>query len=97
MSMLWATFASVAIPEMDRYGYHKTLSTGVVAIVGTLGVIIPPSVTLIILGILTEQSIGQLFIAGIIPGPLIALVVVWGLMFVFPELALWLPSVFYGP
>jgi len=68
-----ATFASVAIPEMERYGYKKTLSTGIVATVGTLGVIIPPSVTLIILGILTEQSIGQLFLAGLIPGLIIAL------------------------
>jgi tripartite ATP-independent transporter DctM subunit len=68
-----ATFASVAIPEMARYGYDKKLSTGIVATVGTLGVIIPPSVTLIILGILTEQSIGQLFLAGIIPGLIIAL------------------------
>jgi tripartite ATP-independent transporter DctM subunit len=67
-----ATFAGVAIPEMDRYGYDKKLSAGIVATVGTLGVIIPPSVTLIILGILTEQSIGQLFIAGIIPGLIIA-------------------------
>ncbi|OGP72624.1 MAG: C4-dicarboxylate ABC transporter permease [Deltaproteobacteria bacterium RBG_16_49_23] len=68
-----ATFASVAIPEMDRYGYDKRLSAGIVATVGTLGVIIPPSVTLIILGILTEQSIGQLFLAGILPGLIIAL------------------------
>ena len=67
-----ATFASVAIPEMDRYGYSKTLSTGIVATVGSLGCIIPPSVTLIIMGILTEQSIGQLFLAGLIPGLLIA-------------------------
>jgi C4-dicarboxylate transporter DctM subunit len=68
-----ATFAGVAIPEMDRYGYDKRLSTGIVATVGTLGVIIPPSVTLIIFGIITEQSIGQLFLAGIIPGLIIAL------------------------
>jgi C4-dicarboxylate transporter DctM subunit len=68
-----ATFAGVAIPEMDRYGYDKRLSTGIVAIVGTLGVIIPPSVTLIIFGIITEQSIGRLFVAGIIPGLIIAL------------------------
>jgi C4-dicarboxylate transporter DctM subunit len=71
-----ATFASVAIPEMERYGYDTKLSAGIVATVGTLGVIIPPSVTLIILGILTEQSIGQLFIAGIIPGLIIALLFV---------------------
>jgi tripartite ATP-independent transporter DctM subunit len=71
-----ATFAGVAIPEMDRYGYDKRLSSGIVATVGTLGVIIPPSVTLIILGILTEQSIGQLFIAGIIPGLIIAVLFV---------------------
>jgi tripartite ATP-independent transporter DctM subunit len=68
-----ATFAGVAIPEMDRYGYDRRLSTGIVATVGTLGVIIPPSVTLIIFGIITEQSIGRLFIAGIIPGLMIAL------------------------
>src|SRR4030043_649127 len=67
-----ATFASVPIPEMKRYGYDPKLSAAIVATVGTLGVIIPPSVTLIILGILTEQSIGQLFIAGIIPGLIIA-------------------------
>ena len=67
------TFAGVAIPEMDRYGYDSRLSTGIVATVGTLGVIIPPSVTLIIFGIITEQSIGRLFIAGIIPGLMIAL------------------------
>jgi len=50
-----ATFASVAIPQMERFGYDKKLSTGIVATVGSLGCIIPPSVVLIILGILTEQ------------------------------------------
>jgi tripartite ATP-independent transporter DctM subunit len=68
-----ATFASVAVPEMDRFGYAKKLSTGIVAIVGTLGVLIPPSVTLIVFGVITEQSIGRLFMAGLIPGLLIAL------------------------
>src|SRR5512136_3005679 len=68
-----ATFAGVAIPEMDRYGYDRRLSTGIVATVGTLGVIIPPSVTLIIFGIITEQSIGRLCVAGIVPGLIIAL------------------------
>ena len=68
-----ATFASVAIPEMDRFGYNRKLSTGIVATVGTLGCIIPPSVVLIIFGVITEQSIGKLFMAGIIPGLMIAL------------------------
>jgi tripartite ATP-independent transporter DctM subunit len=68
-----ATFATIAIPEMDRYGYDKKLSCGTVATVGTLGGIIPPSVVLVIYGILTETSIGKLFLAGIIPGLLIAL------------------------
>ena len=67
-----ATFASVAVPEMDRYNYDKKLSTGIVATVGTLGVLIPPSVTLIVFGIITEQSIGKLFLAGIVPGLMVA-------------------------
>jgi C4-dicarboxylate transporter, DctM subunit len=67
-----ATFASVAVPEMDRYGYSKKLSTGIVATVGTLGILMPPSVTLIVFGIITEQSIGKLFLAGLIPALMIA-------------------------
>jgi len=67
-----ATFATIAIPEMDRYGYDKRVSCGTVATVGTLGVIIPPSVVLIIYGIITETSIGKLFLAGIIPGLMVA-------------------------
>jgi C4-dicarboxylate transporter, DctM subunit len=67
-----ATFASVAIPEMDHYGYSRKLSTGIVATVGTLGVLLPPSVTLICFGIITEQSIGKLFMAGIFPGLLMS-------------------------
>jgi len=63
-----ATFASVAIPEMERYGYDVRLSTGIVSSVATLGAIIPPSIALILFGIITEQSIGKLFLAGIIPG-----------------------------
>ncbi|MBP8625130.1 MAG: TRAP transporter large permease [Syntrophorhabdales bacterium] len=68
-----ATFAAVAVPEMERYGYDRRLSTGIVATVGTLGILLPPSVTLIIYGIITDQSIGRLFLAGIFPGLLIAL------------------------
>jgi tripartite ATP-independent transporter DctM subunit len=85
-----ATFASVAIPEMDRFKYDRRLSTGIVATVGTLGVLIPPSVTLIIFGILTEQSIGQLFLAGIIPGLVIAfffLVIIYGWARLSPSIA----------
>ena len=67
-----ATFATIAVPEMDRYGYDKRLSCGTVATVGTLGILIPPSVVLIVYGILTETSIGKLFLAGIIPGLMLA-------------------------
>jgi tripartite ATP-independent transporter DctM subunit len=67
-----ATFSGVAIPEMDRYGYKRVISTGVVAAAGTLGCLIPPSVPLIVYGIITEQSIGKLFLASIIPGIIVA-------------------------
>jgi C4-dicarboxylate transporter DctM subunit len=73
MAATTATFASVAVPEMDRYGYSKKLSTGIVASVGTLGLLIPPAGTLIFLGIITQQSIGKLFMAGILPGLLLAI------------------------
>jgi tripartite ATP-independent transporter DctM subunit len=66
-------FSSVAVPEMIRYGYSKKLATGLVATVGTLGILMPPSVVLIILGLLTEQSIGRLFLAGIVPSLVLSL------------------------
>ena len=84
-----ATFAVVAIPEMDRYNYSKKLSTGVVAVVGTLGSLIPPSVFIILLGVITEQSIGKLFLAGIFPGLLIAfffIAVIYGWCKIDPKL-----------
>ena len=84
-----ATFSGVAIPEMDKYGYGRRLSTGVVASVGTLGILIPPSGVLILLGMITEQSIGRLFLAGIVPGLLIAflfLVIIVGWCKVDPAL-----------
>jgi C4-dicarboxylate transporter DctM subunit len=68
-----ATFATVALPEMDRYKYDKRLSTGVVACVGTLGGLIPPSVPLIIYALLVNVSIGKMFLAGILPGLLLSL------------------------
>lgn len=63
-----ATMGTIALPEMKRYDYDKALSSGSVAIGGTLGVVIPPSVVLIIIAVQTEQSITRLFIASIIPG-----------------------------
>jgi tripartite ATP-independent transporter DctM subunit len=63
-----ATMGTIALPEMKRYHYDPALSTGSVAIGGTLGVVIPPSVVLIIIAVQTEQSITQLFLANIVPG-----------------------------
>lgn len=84
------TFTSLAIPEMDRYGYKKELSTGTVASVSTLGMILPPSNVLIIYGLLVEQSIGRLFIAGILPSIMIAflfMAVIWSWVSLRPEIA----------
>jgi len=67
-----ATMAKVSIPEMQKYGYNTSLATGSVAAGGTLGILIPPSIGFIIYGILTEESIGKLFMAGIIPGILLS-------------------------
>jgi tripartite ATP-independent transporter DctM subunit len=85
-----ATFAGIAIPEMDRYGYDKKLSTGVVASVGTLGMLIPPSIVLIIYSIIVEESIGKMFLAGIIPGLLIScffMLVIYGWVTINPAIA----------
>lgn len=65
-----ATMAKVAIPPMRRFGYSDSLASGSVAAGGTLGILIPPSIILVIYGILTGQNIGKLFIAGILPGML---------------------------
>ena len=62
------TMGRVSLPEMKRYNYHPRLATGCVAAGGTLGILIPPSTGFIIYALLTEESIGQLFLAGIIPG-----------------------------
>src|SRR5881227_3778860 len=63
-----ATFSTVAYPEMRRHNYPQSFSTGVIAAGGTLGAMLPPSTVLAVYGIITEQDIGKLFIAGIIPG-----------------------------
>ncbi len=63
-----ATMSKVAMPQMRKYNYDDSLSTASIAAGGTLGILIPPSVILVIYGLLTETSIGKLFIAGIVPG-----------------------------
>lgn len=67
-----ATMAAVALPEMKRYNYADSLAAGTVAAGGSLGMLIPPSVVFIVYAIMTEQSIGDLFLAGIVPGLLMA-------------------------
>jgi C4-dicarboxylate transporter DctM subunit len=62
------TMGKIALPSMRRYGYSDALSTGSVAAGGTLGILIPPSVLMVIYGTMTETSVGKLFIAGIVPG-----------------------------
>lgn len=68
-----AAMGTVALPQMKRYNYDDSLATGAVASAGTLGILIPPSALLIIYGIITEQSIGKLFVAGVLPGILLSL------------------------
>ena len=67
-----AAMARVSLPEMQKHGYSDVLATGCVASAGTLGILIPPSALLIVYGIITQQGIGKLFIAGILPGLLLA-------------------------
>jgi C4-dicarboxylate transporter, DctM subunit len=84
-----ATMTKVAMPPMRRLGYHDRLSTGTVASGGVLGVLIPPSVPLVIFGLLTETDIRQLFIATIVPGVLLLLLflgAVWVTLLLNPEL-----------
>jgi tripartite ATP-independent transporter DctM subunit len=76
-----ATFAKVAYPSMRKYGYKDSLAAGAIAAGGTLGILIPPSVIMVIYGIMTETNIGKLFVAGILPGLvatlLLCLAVLW--------------------
>ncbi|WP_373049802.1 TRAP transporter large permease [Thalassovita aquimarina] len=67
-----AVFTKVAVPEMTRHGYRPSFSAGTVAGSSVLGMLIPPSLLLIIYGVLAEQSIGRMFIAGLVPGALLA-------------------------
>ena len=76
-----ATFSKVAYPSMRKYGYKDSLASAAIAAGGTLGILIPPSVIMVIYGIMTETNIGKLFIAGILPGiacaVLLCLAVAW--------------------
>jgi C4-dicarboxylate transporter DctM subunit len=75
-----ATMASATLPEMKRFNYQPSLATGAVAAGGSLGILIPPSVIFIVYGILTEQSIGKLFIAGLLPGILLTILFIITIM-----------------
>jgi C4-dicarboxylate transporter DctM subunit len=83
-----ATFSRIAYPEMKRFGYHKGFALGAVAGSSCLGMLIPPSVLMIVWGILTEQSIGQLFAAGVFPGLLLMtlfIIYIFGMAIVKPS------------
>jgi C4-dicarboxylate transporter DctM subunit len=77
-----ATIGLVAFPEMEEHQYSPALSTGAVAAGGTLGILIPPSAVFIVYGILTETSIGKLFIAGILPGILVTLFYIFSIFII---------------
>jgi tripartite ATP-independent transporter DctM subunit len=83
-----AVFTKVAVPEMRRHGYNARFAAGTVAGSSILGMLIPPSLLMIVYGVLAEVSIGKMFIAGVIPGVLIALgfiAMIWGYATFFPQ------------
>src|SRR5512133_2883007 len=86
-----ATFSAVAYPEMRRFGYPQSFSTGVIAAGGTLGAMLPPSTVLAVYAILTQQDIGKLFMAGIVPGMLAMLMYVLTIMIIVRVRPGWLP------
>lgn len=84
-----AVFTRIAVPEMVKHGYSKRFAVGVVAGSSVLGMLIPPSLLLILYGLLTEQSVGDLFIAGVIPGILLATIFGLGILvtaYIKPEI-----------
>ncbi len=76
-----ATMGTVAMPEMRKFGYDKALSSGCVAAGGTLGILIPPSIGFVIYGLLIEESIGKLFMAGVIPGMLLSILFILTILY----------------
>jgi tripartite ATP-independent transporter DctM subunit len=83
-----ATMGQVALPELRRYGYSGALATGALAAGGTLGIMIPPSVPLVIYAILTQESIGKLFMAAVLPG----IIAMLGYMLVVRLIVTWRPN-----
>ncbi|WP_375722818.1 TRAP transporter large permease [Arcobacter sp. KX21116] len=78
-----AAIGKMGIPEMQKKGYPDAISTGSIAAGGTLGILIPPSVTMIVYGVATETSIGRLFVAGVVPGILLSLsFMAWSIFYV---------------
>jgi len=86
-----ATFSTVAYPEMRRFGYPQSFSTGVIAAGGTLGAMLPPSTVLAVYAILTQQDIGKLFMAGIVPGLLAMAMYVFTIFVIVQIKPDWLP------
>ena len=86
-----ATFSTVAYPEMRRYGYPQSFSTGVIAAGGTLGAMLPPSTVLAVYAILTQQDIGKLFMAGVLPGLLAMAMYVFTIFVIVQIKPNWLP------
>jgi C4-dicarboxylate transporter DctM subunit len=87
-----ATFSAVAYPEMRRFGYPQSFATGVIAAGGTLGAMLPPSTVLAVYAILTQQDIGKLFMAGIVPGLLAMTMYVITIMLIVYFRPDWLPA-----
>jgi len=87
-----ATFSAVAYPEMRRFNYPQSFSTGVIAAGGTLGAILPPSTVLAVYAILTQQDIGKLFMAGIVPGILAMAMYVMTIAIIVRVRPDWLPG-----
>lgn len=92
-----ATFSAVAYPEMRRFNYPQSFSTGVIAAGGTLGAILPPSTVLAVYAILTQQDIGKLFMAGIVPGILAMAMYVLTIAIIVRARPDWLPGGEYKP
>ena len=92
-----AVFTRISLPEMDRRGYDKAFACGTIAAAGMLGMLIPPSALMIVYGILTEQSIGKLLIAGVGPGILLTIIFTLGIVVVAARYPHRAPRAEYAP